>query len=543
MKAILIVTSTLLPAITISCKKSDGGGETTVIENTTVENTTVEAPNVVEYDEVKDSEDPTATSAESATSSSSSSESENSVSGAAINSLTAPSAGTYGEGGTLEFQVHYDDEITVSGTPCFILGLDSSMEVICYEFGSGTKTLSFTYTIASGDSDADGISVNGDITGGSMIDSNGGQAASSLTALLPDLSEILIDTASGIVAPGQVSDLISSPTTSNTELSISWSVPANNGTDITHYSVQYRLSGDSTWINLSPNPSSAAAVIQGLSSGESYEVRVAANNGLQGDFSGVMSKTLSTVASDKFVLWYDASDTSTIFQDTACSVPSTAAGDAVNCWTDKSQSEINATGASGPTLELKGQNNLNTLSFNSQYLQNTFNLSASNYANLTVFTIHKADNENPGAIWGSDNGGWDRFLLDKGSVASFLADCVSHGSTCIRSTLPISETGAYKMVVITYQDGVSNGSGIHVDGTLAQNFTANQTGTAGTMEIGSIGNGGDPQFRYTGDIAELLMYDGALTDIERQELEGYLACKWNLQSSLPADHSYKTACP
>ena len=99
------------------------------------------------------------------------------------------------------------------------------------------------------------------------------------------------------------------------------------------------------------------------------------------------------------------------------------------------------------------------------------------------------------------------------------------------------------MVVITYQDGVSNGSGIHVDGTLAQNFTANQTGTAGTMEIGSIGNGGDPQFRYTGDIAELLMYDGALTDIERQELEGYLACKWNLQSSLPADHSYKTACP
>ena len=99
------------------------------------------------------------------------------------------------------------------------------------------------------------------------------------------------------------------------------------------------------------------------------------------------------------------------------------------------------------------------------------------------------------------------------------------------------------VVVVTYQDGVADGSAIHVDGMLDQQFTANQTGTAGTMEVGSIGNGGDSQFRYMGDIAELLMYDGALTDIQRQELEGYLACKWGLQSSLPNDHIYKSTCP
>jgi len=32
-----------------------------------------------------------------------------------------------------------------------------------------------------------------------------------------------------------------------------------------------------------------------------------------------------------------------------------------------------------------------------------------------------------------------------------------------------------------------------------------------------------------------------LTDLEKAE--GYLACKWGLQSSLPSGHPYKTNCP
>ena len=59
-------------------------------------------------------------------------------------------------------------------------------------------------------------------------------------------------------------------------------------------------------------------MIQGLAGGESYEIRVAANNGLQGDFSNVMSKTLSSVASGNFVLWYDGADGETVFTDTGC---------------------------------------------------------------------------------------------------------------------------------------------------------------------------------------------------------------------------------
>lgn len=466
------------------------------------------------------------------------------MNGADITSITSASNGTYGENGTLEFQVHYEGPVTVSGYPCFDLTIGNQSRKACYNSGTNTNTLTFRYVISSGDNDPDGISVGNQITGGSMNDHDDRPAQRTLSWGDSSFSLVKVDTSTSITAPGQVADLILSPSTQTTELSLSWGVPEDNGTPIAHYVVQYKIDGESAWTTLDSNPTSASTTIQNLEGGKTYWIRVAANNGLQGVFSNPISRTLSAIAYDKFVLWYDAADLSTTFQDTACTVPSVNDGDSVACWVDKSSSNMNATGALGPSLELSEQNKLSTLSFNSQYLSNSFNLSASNYSDLTVFSVHLADNNNPGAIWGSDDGGWDRFLLDHGSIWSHLTDCVSSGSNpCQKSNIPITEQGVFKMVVITYQDGVVDGSAIHVDGSLAQSFTANQTNPAGTMEIGSIGGGGDTRFRYQGDIAELLMYDGALSDRDRGELEGYLACKWGLQASLPNDHSYKTNCP
>jgi hypothetical protein len=39
---------------------------------------------------------------------------------------------------------------------------------------------------------------------------------------------------------------------------------------------------------------------------------------------------------------------------------------------------------------------------------------------------------------------------------------------------------------------------------------------------------------------EVLVYTNTLSDVERQKVEGYLATKWGLQSSLPAGHPYKS---
>jgi hypothetical protein len=44
-------------------------------------------------------------------------------------------------------------------------------------------------------------------------------------------------------------------------------------------------------------------------------------------------------------------------------------------------------------------------------------------------------------------------------------------------------------------------------------------------------------------IAEVLLYNKALSTFERQQVESYLAWKWTLQASLPSDHAYKFAPP
>ena len=60
------------------------------------------------------------------------------------------------------------------------------------------------------------------------------------------------------------------------------------------------------------------------------------------------------------------------------------------------------------------------------------------------------------------------------------------------------------------------------------------------MYIGSIGAAG----RYhQGLISEILIYNTSLSQSTRQQIEGYLAAKWMIQSNLPASHPYKSIVP
>ena len=42
---------------------------------------------------------------------------------------------------------------------------------------------------------------------------------------------------------------------------------------------------------------------------------------------------------------------------------------------------------------------------------------------------------------------------------------------------------------------------------------------------------------------EILVYNRALSTLERQTVEGYLAWKWSLQGSLPTSHPFKLFPP
>jgi hypothetical protein len=44
-------------------------------------------------------------------------------------------------------------------------------------------------------------------------------------------------------------------------------------------------------------------------------------------------------------------------------------------------------------------------------------------------------------------------------------------------------------------------------------------------------------------VAEIILYNSELSDGDRERVEGYLACKFDLQSELDSSHPYKTFCP
>jgi len=50
---------------------------------------------------------------------------------------------------------------------------------------------------------------------------------------------------------------------------------------------------------------------------------------------------------------------------------------------------------------------------------------------------------------------------------------------------------------------------------------------------------GDAQDIWNGYVSEIIMFNIVLTTEQRQIIEGYLAQKWGLASSLPANHPYK----
>jgi hypothetical protein len=82
----------------------------------------------------------------------------------------------------------------------------------------------------------------------------------------------------------------------------------------------------------------------------------------------------------------------------------------------------------------------------------------------------------------------------------------------------------------------TNGTSDYSSSTGAWSFSA---GTQGTM-IGSYGPAGA---FLNATIYEIVVYNSVLSTVNRQIVEGWLAWKWGIQASLPANHPYKSVGP
>ncbi|WP_170133428.1 DUF4347 domain-containing protein, partial [Undibacterium pigrum] len=113
----------------------------------------------------------------------------------AVSTVTVPANATYAPGQSLNFTVNFNEAVNVTGVPSIPVSLDTGGTVAAtYVSGGGTTALVFSYTVASGNLDTNGISLGSSIAlnSGSIKDAAGNNATLNLNGV-PSSAGILID--------------------------------------------------------------------------------------------------------------------------------------------------------------------------------------------------------------------------------------------------------------------------------------------------------------------------------------------------------------
>lgn len=240
-------------------------------------------------------------------------------------------------------------------------------------------------------------------------------------------------------------------------------------------------------------------------------------------------------------LWLDAADRNTI---------SFSSGTNVSQWRDKSgSSHIFTSSTTNPVLTV--QNNITGISFNgNSYFTNTttsFTLSS-----RSVFIVAEQTAQSTVHFEGLILLGFSTTIDDYANTGAVVYS--GRGSNAVQNT----QFGVY-----TGGGDYNNNFGVYADGPLPRRIYADvfQTNSGSIFVNGASGTtdtttatpptatGAVIASRYytsasylnqlNGTIYEIIVFNSALTTSQRQQVEGYLAWKWGLQTSIPTAHPYR----
>jgi hypothetical protein len=198
---------------------------------------------------------------------------------------------------------------------------------------------------------------------------------------------------------------------------------------------------------------------------------------------------------------------------------------AVTTWSDFSGNGNNATAVGTPTFQSDAGNLINSqpvVNFNGSSRFNSIDIRATTRPNITIFAVYKergsGDRE---GVWGIDDGGWDRFFLARWVGSNGL---ISAGNSANVTNSGV--IGTPTLITTIYKHNVSNGTTVYRNGDLSVTLTDQTSLTAAysTLFIGSGGNG----LNFNGDIAEIVIFDQALSNSDLLTVNGYLNTKYNL---------------
>ena len=240
-------------------------------------------------------------------------------------------------------------------------------------------------------------------------------------------------------------------------------------------------------------------------------------------------------------LWFDAADLTTLFQDKAGTTAVTANGQVVRCWKDKSGNSRDARGGdtiytvgTGPTYSSNGFNGgypgllfggtSNTILMTAALVPSTALTTGG--SNSTIFAVYNrsgtAGNSGVFGLQSTD----DTFVLrDPWAFAgsSILDLGGATGATPARVAVTNAVVGP--LVMSAYRSGA--GTYLY-QSTLPLGSNVSSTGTVSATSQGFCIGGGTvlTPVTFSSYISELIIYNTALTDTQRQSIESYLAYKW-----------------
>lgn len=231
-------------------------------------------------------------------------------------------------------------------------------------------------------------------------------------------------------------------------------------------------------------------------------VDLAGNNSGSASSSAWQLPTPGGVSSG-LVLWLDADDSGTLFTDAGCSTP-VSDGNQIQCWKDKSTSanDASTSGAARPRWEDNEFNSKPVIRFDGT--DDVVDFTSIDDIR-TVFIVNK-----------SNTSSFQQILGHTSTRHFFTSNAVLIGPTTssvdlrtgnwrvdqteVESPTTFTQTGSYSMISVVSSANVS------------ADHIASDNKTSGRF--------------FNGDVAEVIIYDRALTSNEIDAVEGYLNDKW-----------------
>jgi hypothetical protein len=250
------------------------------------------------------------------------------------------------------------------------------------------------------------------------------------------------------------------------------------------------------------------------------------------------------------ILWLDAADRKTLFQDSGGTQPITAVGQSIGLWRDKSSRGYLMTVPSGKSAPTYGQNVINTTGTNALWSTTNFELTGN--AKLTLFFVFACSvasgyNSSSSAWIGNPNSAVAGKIIGLGIGVQGLPSSYEYfvPSTFADPSLSSSQPRLVGVTTLTMAkyDGTTvfgnyNGTSLAPAGIVA---AGGANWSALPFQTGSrYANAGSS---VDGFMCEVLCYNDALSTLQIQQIEGYLARKWGLNSSVAVGHPYRFGLP